>query len=309
MLGLARAMQAAAAISVALLLQAVSAKVLDEESCMSEEPAAATGALLIQKSQEDRADLMKVQTQSDLKKAGEGLEANRSAASTSWCIGSAESDCWRGRPPPGTPACTADSGTAACLCADTDCRIDNLHSATPTTGRCYEKSIYELDGEVHKSVGTGAVDVVATSQEVYCKRMVKNDRWKAKHLVELPGDAPAVIPGKRKWQCWSPNKWWNGECQGRKTRYLGETCWSSRWGAGRCAGDEAEGEYSTSCYKGRCLPTAWAMQRHECTCASLGYHLIFACTAADGGCGGHACVVGARGGGKFYCDYDSAANW
>jgi len=282
----------AAAVAVAVLLQALRAQ--SSKECALEPMPQAAGSGLLQGVQRTNAS-------TEL--------ALDFASGSSYCYQKDSArfgDCWAKKPPSNTSNCTVDSGKAACLCADFPCHVDNLHQSVPTTGRCASKSIYVVDGEKHVNQSK-EIDVTGTGEEAYCTDMVKNDQWQAKHIVKLSSDPPA-ISGNGWWTCWSPNTWHDGKCQ-RRTRYLGESCWDGKWGAGVCAGsDSSYDEYSTSCYKGTCVPYAWVKEREECTCAWIGWNFLWTCSASGGKCGGHPCSLSTRDG-KKYCDYAQSQNW
>jgi len=228
------------------------------------------------------------------------------STATSYCyeIDSAD-DCWSRRPPVSTPPCTADSGIKVCKCHSSTCDIDLLDAVVPTTGRCQEKQIYIINGHRSENRSTGTVVATGTGTEVYCADMVKNDEWKAKHLVKWSRDMAAENDFSY-WKCWHPNTWHEDKCH-RSLRYLGEKCWSGFLSAGACVEpDEYHSEYATSCYKGVCVPYAWARERRECHCSWM-WNFLVACSAANDQCGGHACLLSSNG--RYYCDYSSRPAW
>merc|ERR1712187_94148 len=165
-----------------------------------------------------------------------------------------------------------------------------------------KRMVYVHDGEKHEKGGD--TDITGSDQDVYCENMTLNDQWKEKGLV---ADSPPEND-KSWWLCWYPSTWYDGKCQ-RGDRYLGESCWNGWFGAGTCAGSSSSyGEYSTSCYQSKCVPYAFAREREECQCAWIGWNLLFACTAKNDVCGGHACVWN-TGDGKEYCDYATGQDW
>merc|ERR1712224_257286 len=106
--------------------------------------------------------------------------------------------------------------------------------------------------------------------------MGKNNEWQQRGLIATDADGPAAN-GNSWWTCWYPNTWHDGKCQ-RRTRYLGESCWDGWFGNGACVGSETSyDEYSTACYRGKCLPFAVVQERNECECAWLGWNFIVAC--------------------------------
>jgi len=300
-------MRTAGAILAMRLLLATAAEVPDKESCAA--PTPEPGSQLLQKAskvQKVRTAGLVEEGRAVRQEAGAELRTNYST-STQYCTQSMD-DCWNNKPPSSTAACTVNSGRTTCRCADVDCDIKKLDWATPTTGRCAKKIVYVAGGSAHTNADSHALDVTGSGEEAFCMDMVKNDRWKAKHLVKLSSDPPASN-GKSYWRCWRPNRWWDNKCQ-RTTRYLGESCWTSHLGSGRCAGDDKSyDEYSTSCYNDKCVPYSHVRERKPCSCAWVGWNFLVACTAADGACGGHACVLTTGGGGGFYCDYATSANW
>jgi len=236
------------------------------------------------------------------------------STSTSYCYEREDGplgNCWKKKPGANTTLCTVDSGKTTCKCPTSQdgggCHIDALSSDVPTTGRCAALMVYVLDGERKHSRTNLSVDVIGKSSETYCKDMVKNDEWKTRQIVKLPDDPPPT--NSNSWfTCWPPNTWQDGRCQ-RRSRYLGESCWDGLFGAGQCLGNDSPPfEYATSCYLGKCLPLAWAEERHECSCAWLGWNFLVACSSANGRCNGHACVWN-TGDGKKYCDYGSGQDW
>mmetsp|Transcript_85893 Transcript_85893/g.152142 ORF Transcript_85893/g.152142 Transcript_85893/m.152142 type:complete len:296 (-) Transcript_85893:59-946(-) len=243
-----------------------------------------------------------------LLKIATGLVQEKYSTTTTWCYEDGGiGDCWSKKPSISTP-CTAHSATLACLCPNEACFIDDLGAEPPTTGRCAEKTVYVKNGTKHNLTVSGAIDITGTSTETYCTDMVLNDQWQQKGLTYEEGQDEPPTNGKSYWSCWHPNSWQDGKCQ-RKERFLGETCWDGSWGAGQCADAEVNyDEYSTSCYKGKCVPFAYAQEREECSCAWFGWNFIVACSAAEGQCGGHACVL-STGDGKKYCDYATDQTW
>jgi len=258
----------------------------------------------------DNQDGSALDTDAELQKAGPRT-GGKIATRIRWCFeknGSQSNDCWAAKPGPSTPACNASSGNTTCRCYGNHsmaCHIDALDQDPPTTGRCKQKHAFVEGEQPVNGTNDSSVSTTGSDEEVFCTDMIKNDLWKDKHLVKLPEDPPAV--NNRSWLlCWWGSAWHDGKCQ-RKVRYLGETCWGSM-AAGQCAGStKPHKEYSTACYKGRCVPSSWAQERHECSCSWFGLNLILACVAANGKCGGHACVM--HDDGKRYCDFTTTQDW
>jgi len=215
-------------------------------------------------------------------------------------------NCWAGKPPANTPACTATSGTTVCKCPDTMCDIDQLSFSPPSTGRCAVKKIYVAEGQIHSH--NSDLDVTGTTESVYCEKMVLNNQWSQQGCI-APSGSPESKP-KDGWFCDSGYTSRNKKCF-RKVRYISpkESCWDGWWGSGKCKNHELSyDEYSTACYNGQCVPYAFARNRQECTCSWFGWNFLVACSASSGSCGGHACVLN-TGDGKKYCDYATNQNW
>jgi len=218
---------------------------------------------------------------------------------------------WKDKPDVASvPRCKLDSGKTLCKCSNdaksNNCDINALDAATPATGRCSSKINYVYKGKVHRNEGKHAVDIEGKNEEVYCKQMVKNDKWHQKHITRRASDE-ATVSSSGWFGCRGSYTWHQGKCR-LKTRYLGETCWdgSSIDPRGSCqSGDD---EYKVSCYKGKCTPRTQARERHQCSCAWVGWNFIVACSASGDKCGGHACVL-STGDGNKYCDYSSDQNW
>jgi len=234
------------------------------------------------------------------------------STSTSYCYEDSSFDnCWSNYQTLMTsspPQCTAHSATLKCICSNEACVVDELDATPPTTGRCAQKTVYVKNGTKHNLTVSGAIDITGTGMVTVCSDMVLNDQWQQKGLTYEEEEDEPPTNDKSYWSCWHPNTWKDGKCQ-RKERFLGESCWDGSWGAGSCVDAPVNyDEYSTACYKGKCVPIAYAQEREECSCAWFGWNFIVACSAADGQCGGHACVLN-TGDGKKYCDYNSDQNW
>lgn len=221
-------------------------------------------------------------------------------------------DCWVKKPPEDTPECTVDSGDTVCKCPEQEgsgCHVDALDANPPATGWCSSHLVFIYGGEEHNNVSTHAIDVLGSKDERFCMRMDKLDQWHDKHIARWPGD-PEATSSSDYWSCWFGYTWEQGSCQ-RKTRYLGETCWDGNLldPAGTCANSGSYyDEYTTSCRQGTCIPYSWVKDREECQCDWVGWNFIVACSAADGKCGGHACILHVSNGHK-YCDYATKQNW
>lgn len=233
-------------------------------------------------------------------------------AATSYCYEKSDfADCWSTKPS-GAPECVPSSGATICKCPDSasiDCDIDHLSFASPTTGRCAKRLVYVGQGEIHSN-SQNEVDVTGKEKETYCLDMRLNDQWKQIGFVAQHEDGPESTY-KHEVLCEANYTAMDGACL-RNKRFLGESCWGSLGAfAGQCQGASTEplGEYTTSCYKGTCVPYAFVKAGEECTCSWLGWSLIWACSAADDKCGGHACVTANSGSGRQYCDYGSKQSW
>lgn len=216
-------------------------------------------------------------------------------------------NCWAQKPPTSTPACTVSSGAAVCKCPDPMCDIDQLASSN-TTGRCAQKKIYVADGKIHSN--NSDLDVTGTAEEVFCENMVNNNQWSQQGCIKTNADGPESYSKKWWKRCDSgyTSSGWT-KCL-RKDRFIQpkESCWDSFFG-GKCKNhDKNYDEYATSCYKGQCVPYAFAQNREPCKCSWTGWNFLVACSAQGGACGGHACVLN-TGDGNKYCDYATEQNW
>jgi len=237
------------------------------------------------------------------------------STSTSYCYesGAIPDNCWASKPTT-TRECTASSGTTTCKCSgesDNGCNIDLAGGAT---GRCAEILVY-IGGSAAERHGSD-VGVSGDSKEMFCQKMVLNDKWGRKGLLattpERENKAQQWWGG---WLCPAgyTAPWWglfkDDKCH-REQRFLGEKCWQA-WGAeGTCAGSgTSHTEYSTACYQDTCVPYADVGVRNPCECSWLGANLLLVCSAKDDACNGHACVFSTGGGGGHYCDYATSQDW
>lgn len=242
------------------------------------------------------------------------------STSTSYCYDNDPfpDDCWANKPTTTVP-CTATSGTTTCKCADEGDSANircNIGLTGGTTGRCEELMVY-VGGEQAELRDIG-VGVSATSTERFCKSMVLNDQWDELGLVATDDNPESRDKGWFTWwwygcpRGYTEDSWWgpfsDGPCY-REERLLGERCWQA-WGTkGTCGGsDTSYDEYSTSCYRGTCVPYAEVETRDSCECSWVGLNLFVVCSAADDACDGHACVWN-TGDGNHYCDYATSQDW
>lgn len=242
------------------------------------------------------------------------------STSTSYCYDNDPfpEDCWANRPTTTEP-CTVTSASTTCRCADESDNGCNIAlTSDGETGRCKDILVYVggEQAELHtSSAGVSSVGVAATSKEMFCQDMVRNDQWDELGLIAT---TDAAKP--KEWWGWMipycpdgyTNSWWNifrdTMCH-RPERFLGETCGQLSFGVGTCQGSNTSyTEYSTSCYQGRCMPYAEVEARAPCECSWVGWNLFVVCSAAGDACDGHACVLN-TGDGNKYCDYATSQDW
>lgn len=216
---------------------------------------------------------------------------------TSYCR-EADADCWS-KKPTDLQVCTAQRFSSfpneVCRCSSAvhNIRCNQNMDVTDTisTAHCVDIRVYvSNDG----------------NKEVQCAKLLNNVQWKTK-LVAQKSDGPESK--KLPWhKMCSPGYVKKGEECKRKTRYLTESCWGSNSG-GTCAGAEtSRDEYSTSCYKGKCMAFDFVKESVECSCSWSGWRFPFACSAVNDQCGGHPCTWNSDNG-KMYCNYAEKQNW
>ena len=150
----------------------------------------------------------------------------------------------------------------------------------------------------------------------YCKgRLASTGDWTTRYR-DAAGDGKPESTTDGGWNCWWKRgyEWHDGKCRASK-RFLGEACWDD---SGECDNDGIE-PYSglrLSCAtmpdlgmtSPTCIPSAFDIERNECTCGWFDWWVGFACGAKDGACNGHPCVW-STGSGKYSCDYQADNDW